>query len=201
MTFKEIQKILKDDGRYYYDTVGSHMQYKHPIKPRKSNFAKTWRRCEKRHIEFNIKTGRVKIEWRKIMKLVYPAIFNLEEDGTYSVEVPDLKGCITQGETLDEAIQMAEDAALGWLLTAVEDMEDLPKPSNINNIKLESENSFTSLLLLDLTTYSQKYGERKSIKKTLSIPVWLNERAEKCGVNFSKILQDALFEKIFIKSK
>lgn len=135
------------------------------------------------------------------MKLVYPACFCLEEDGGYSVEVPDLKGCITQGDTLEEALQMAEDAALGWLLTSVEDGDELPSPSNIQDIKLDGKGSFVSLLLLDLTAYTQKYGARKSVKKTLTIPMWLNERAEKCGINFSKTLQDALITKIIIKSK
>lgn len=135
------------------------------------------------------------------MKLVYPACFYLEEDGGYSVEVPDLKGCITQGDSLEEALQMAEDAALGWLLTSVEEGEELPNPSNIKDIKLDRKDSFVSLLLLDLTAYTQKYGTRKSVKKTLTIPMWLNERAEKCGINFSKTLQDALISKVIIKSK
>lgn len=135
------------------------------------------------------------------MKLVYPACFYPEVDGGYSVEVPDLKGCITQGDSLEEAIQMAEDAALGWLLTSIEDEEELPKPSNIKDIKLEEQDGFVSLLLLDLTAYSQKYSARKSVKKTLTIPLWLNERAEKYGINFSKTLQDALLTKIIIKNK
>ena len=135
------------------------------------------------------------------MKLVYPACFYIEDDGSYSVEVPDLKGCVSQGNSLEEAIQMAEDAALGWLLTSIEDGEELPNPSNIKDIKLDSENGFVSLLLLDLTSYSQKYSSRKSVKKTLTIPMWLNERAEKCGINFSKTLQDALISKIIIKNK
>lgn len=136
-----------------------------------------------------------------MMKLVYPACFYKEDDGGYSVDIPDLKGCITQGDTLEEAIQMAEDAALGWLLTSVENGEELPKASDIKDIKLEYENGFTSLLLLDLGLYSQKYGNRKSIKKTLTLPIWLNEAAEKCNINFSKVLQDALFNIIMLKNK
>lgn len=129
------------------------------------------------------------------MKLVYPACFYKEESG-YSVIVPDLLGCCTQGETLDEAIQMAEDAALGWLLTALEENEKIPEPTEIKNVKLEYENGFVSLLLLDISAYSEKYGSRKSVKKTLTIPAWLNERAERMEINFSKTLQDALIKKI-----
>lgn len=130
------------------------------------------------------------------MKLVYPACFYLEEDGGYSVIVPDLLGCNTQGDTLEEAIQMAQDAALGWLLTAVEENEEFPKPTELKNVKLEEKNGFVSLLLLDLSAYTAKYGSHKAIKKTLTIPVWLNERAEKMQINFSKTLQDALFDKV-----
>ena len=130
------------------------------------------------------------------MKLIYPACFYKEDDGGYSVDIPDLLGCCTQGDNLEEAISMAEDAALGWLLTAVEEGEDIPEASNINDIKLENNNGFKSLLLLDLGAYSQKYGTRKSVKKTLTIPIWLNEKAEKLGINFSKTLQDALLSKI-----
>lgn len=132
------------------------------------------------------------------MKLVYPAIFKQEDIG-YSVVVPDLLGCCTQGDTLEEAIEMAEDAALGWLLTALEENEDIPKASKIKDIDLESEDEFVSLLLLDLSAYSEKYSSRKSVKKTLTIPFWLNERAEKLKVNFSKTLQDALILKVIKK--
>ena len=129
------------------------------------------------------------------MKLIYPAIFKQEDIG-YSVLVPDLIGCCTQGDTLEEAIQMAEDAALGWLLTALEENEKVPEASKINDIKLQDKDEFVSLLLLDLSSYSEKYSSRKSVKKTLTIPFWLNERAERLKINFSKTLQDALISKI-----
>jgi len=133
------------------------------------------------------------------MKLAYPACFYYEEEGGYSVEFPDLKGCITQGSTLEEALEMAEDAALGWLLTALEENEKIPEASNINNIELEDKDEFVSLLLLDLSAYSEKHSSRKSVKKTLTIPFWLNERAERLKINFSKTLQDALILKIIKK--
>ena len=132
------------------------------------------------------------------MKLVYPAIFKEEKIG-YSVMFPDLLGCVTQGDTLEEAIEMAEDAALGWLLTALEENEKIPEATNINDIELEYKDEFVSLLLLDLSAYSEKYSSRKSVKKTLTIPFWLNERAERLKINFSKTLQDALILKIIKK--
>lgn len=130
------------------------------------------------------------------MKLVYPACMYEEDDGSYSVEIPDLKGCCTQGNTLQEALEMAQDAALGWILTSIEDDEEIPQASKIEDIKLENENGFKTLLLLDIDQYTQKYGSKQSVKKTLTIPSWLNKRAEKIGVNFSQTLQDALLNKI-----
>ena len=76
------------------------------------------------------------------MKVVYPACFYKEKDGGFSVQFPDLLGCCTQGDTLEEAIQMAEDAALGWLLTSVENNEEVPKASDIKDVKLENENVY-----------------------------------------------------------
>ena len=130
------------------------------------------------------------------MKLVYPACMYEEDDGGYSVEVPDLKGCCTQGNTLQEALEMAQDAALGWILTSIEDDEEIPEASKIEDIDLENENGFKTLLLLDIDKNTQKYGSKQSVKKTLTIPSWLNKRAEKIGVNFSQTLQDALLSKI-----
>ncbi len=129
------------------------------------------------------------------MKLVYPANFYYEENGGYSVEIPDLLGCVTQADTLEEAMEMAQDAALGWVLTAIEEEEDIPKPSTIEQITLEAE-GFKTLLLLDIDQYTEKYGAKKSVKKTLSIPEWLNRRAEKVGINFSQALQETLLNKI-----
>ena len=89
------------------------------------------------------------------MKLAYPACFYYEDEG-YSVEFPDLKGCITQGDTLEEALEMAEDAALGWLLDELESGIEIPKATKIEDVKLERK-GFVNLVLLDLGTYSEKY--------------------------------------------
>lgn len=131
------------------------------------------------------------------MKVVYPACFYEEEEG-YSVEFPDLPGCITQGDTLEEAMAMAEDAALGWILISLEDGEELPVPSNIKKIKMDKK-GFVSLMLLDLGDYSEKHSENRYVKKTLTIPYWLNEIAERKDINFSKTLQEALIKKTYKK--
>ena len=125
------------------------------------------------------------------MKLVYPAIFSpcLEKDG-YTVTVPDLPGCVTEGDSLADAILMAEDAASGWVLDELEDGNPAPKSSSPESIALEP-GDFISLLALDMDSYAEKYGE-KAVRKNLTIPAWLNTFAEKQHISFSQVLTDAL---------
>ena len=125
------------------------------------------------------------------MKLVYPAIFDPWEDGKgYTVTVPDLPGCTTEGATLADAILMAEDAASGWVLDELEDGKKAPKASNPELVSAPS-GSFVNLLVLDMDAYAEKYGS-KSVRKNLTIPAWLNTFAEQHNINFSQVLQDAL---------
>ncbi len=132
------------------------------------------------------------------MKLIYPACFYPCEEGGFTVIFPDLPGCVTEGDTLSEAVDMAIDAASGWLLDSVENGVT-PKASNIKNIVPdEYENGFVSLISVDLGEYSKKFGN-KAVKKTLTIPAWLNTLAEKENVNFSQILQNALADHLGIK--
>ncbi len=130
------------------------------------------------------------------MKLVYPACFYPDEDGCYTVVVPDLPGCVTEGKDLAEALYMAVDAASGWVLTSLEDGEEIPKASKQNDIKAdEYENGFVNLIVLDMDSYSEKYGS-KAVRKNCTIPAWLNTRAEAANINFSAVLQEALQEKL-----
>ena len=126
------------------------------------------------------------------MKLVYPAVFTPYEDGSegYAVEFPDLPGCVTGGDDMAEAVFMAEDAASGWVLTELEDGNPVPKATAINAVKTE-ENQFASLVALDMDAYAAKYGSN-AVKKTLTIPAWLNTFVEKNGISCSKVLQEAL---------
>lgn len=126
------------------------------------------------------------------MKLLYPAIFIPYKEG-YTVEFPDLPGCITQGDTLEEAFEMAADAASGWILTSIEAGENVPTPSN--HISIPSDGAFFNLIVLDIDAYAKRYSN-KAIKKTLTLPQWLNTLAEKSGINFSKVLQEALKVKL-----
>ena len=127
------------------------------------------------------------------MKLTYPAIFYKDEEGeAYAVEVPDLPGCATGGDTLADAVLMGIDAASGWILGELEDGHPIPQSSEIGDIHPEP-GGFVSLLVLDMDSYTEKYGN-KAVRKNLTIPAWLNTFAEAHNVNFSQVLQDSLTE-------
>lgn len=120
--------------------------------------------------------------------LTYPAIFTFEDD-QYWVEFIDLKGCFSDGKTLSQAMENSKEA-MGLYL---EDLKEYPDCTmNIKDIKLE-ENQFISFITINIEEHRKKY-ENKSVKKTLSIPAWLNTIAEKEHVNFSQLLQKALIE-------
>lgn len=123
------------------------------------------------------------------MLFVYPAIFH-KEDNAYWVEFPDLDGCHTFGSSIPETMEAAQEALAGYLLTLLEQGMPIASPSDISNI--HTEDGFSSLISCDIN----QYKDTKAVKKTLTIPSWLNERAVAMGVNFSQVLQDALLSKI-----
>lgn len=93
------------------------------------------------------------------MKLTYPACFYPceEKKGGFTVEVPDLPGCVSEGDTLAEAILMGTDAASGWVLDELEDGKPVPKASPLESITPDS-GGFVSMLVLDMDAYAEKYG-------------------------------------------
>lgn len=124
-------------------------------------------------------------------KYVYPAVFTKEDVG-YSINFPDIDGCYTQGETLEEGIEMAEDA-LALVLYGMEvSGQEIPKPTPISAIGAEGE-GFTTLIKADTLEYRKMYNG-KSVKKTVTLPEWLNELALKENINFSGVLQEALMK-------
>ncbi|MCM1287184.1 MAG: type II toxin-antitoxin system HicB family antitoxin [Clostridium sp.] len=127
-------------------------------------------------------------------ELFYPAVFQTEDDGGFSVFFPDIDGCNTCGDNLNDAYEMASDA-LGLVLSYMdENNEIIPEPSTPNNLVLD-EGQFVVLIKFNMLEYLKK-NNSKSIKKTLTIPEWLNEEALRCNINFSQALQEVLMEKI-----
>lgn len=123
------------------------------------------------------------------MKYVYPAVFTQEGD-SYSVIFPDLEGCYTCGDDLKDALYMAEDVLAFTLFDYEKSERPIPEPSEISSIKL-SAGEFVNYIVCDTIEYQRQHNN-KAVKKTLSIPEWLNELAVARGINFSQVLQDAL---------
>ena len=127
-------------------------------------------------------------------KLFYPAIFHVADEGGFWITFPDLPECMTQGDNMQEAYEMAADA-LGLALTSrEEEKQEIPSPSGINHIKLNSD-EYCVIIEFDMLAYKKRTNS-KAVKKTLTIPEWLNEEAMTLGINFSQVLQEALMQKI-----
>ncbi|MBR3637790.1 MAG: type II toxin-antitoxin system HicB family antitoxin [Lachnospiraceae bacterium] len=133
----------------------------------------------------------------------YPVIFTATKDekDTYLVYIPDIDG-MTEGHGLFDAIKMARDY-MGCTFFGIED-EKLPKPSEINNVDASksvffddfpNSNSFVSAVDLDLDAY-RKAMNQKAVRRNVSIPAWLDKKAEEAHINVSRVLQEALIEKL-----
>lgn len=136
------------------------------------------------------------------MLSVYPACFYKEKEGGYSVIFPDLDHLSTCGETLENALEMAVDCLAGYLYSAKQEGETVPDPSEMSCIDVneeydEYESAFVNMVAVDVFEYAKKHFE-KSVKKTLTIPSWLNEIAVANNVNFSQVLQSALKEQLHL---
>lgn len=127
-------------------------------------------------------------------RLFYPAVFHKAEEGGFWVTFPDIPECMTQGDDMQEAYEMAVDA-LGLSITSREESgEEIPEASSPETVTAEPD-AFLMVVEFDLMEYRRKHCSR-AVKKTLSIPEWLNEAAMKQGINFSQVLQEALMAKV-----
>lgn len=120
----------------------------------------------------------------------YPAIFTPAEEGGYTVIFPDLEGCFTEGDSLTEALYMAKDALALVLYGYERDGRPIPAPAKQGSFALQ-EGEFVNYVACDTLEYRKMYNN-KAVKKTLTIPEWLNEAAIAMDINFSQVLQDAL---------
>lgn len=127
---------------------------------------------------------------------VYPAVFT-EEDCGYSINFPDLENCFTSAETLGEGIKMANDVLCLTLYEMEQVGQPIPAPSSIRDIRV-NDHEFVNLIACDTVEY-RKFFDNRAVKKTLSIPSWLNDMAERADVNFSATLQAALKQQLHIQ--
>ncbi len=142
------------------------------------------------------------------MLSMYPACFFQESNG-YSVVFPDLNWLSTCGDTFEQAMEMAVECLAGYIHTCQMDGDTIPKPSNLSDInpkaiakELDPEfpvcEAFVNMVSVDVEAYAKEHFE-KSVKKTLTIPIWLNNAAIEKGINFSQVLQEALKAKLHFK--
>lgn len=129
-------------------------------------------------------------------KYVYPAIFTPEDKG-YSVLFPDLEGCYTCGDDLPDAMYMANDVLAFTLYDYEKSGKEIPSPSDTKAFEVTGD-SFVTYIMCDTFEY-HKMNNNKAVKKTLSIPEWLNEMAIEANINFSQVLQNALKEQLHVQ--
>ena len=124
----------------------------------------------------------------------YPAVFQKEEVG-YSVWVPDIEGCVSQGDTFDEAMDYIREA-IGLCMEDFVEKGVIPAASEPCDISVE-KNQFVAVVGFDYDEYQKKFGS-KAVKKTLTVPAWLNTLSERNNINFSQVLQNALKQELKI---
>lgn len=122
-------------------------------------------------------------------RYTYIAFFTKEDDGGYSVRFPQLAGCFTQGDTFQDAMRMAQDAMGLHLYGMEKDGEVIPDPDM--TVRPDGKNEMTVPVTVWMTPIRDEQ-ENRAVKKTLTIPAWLNDAAEQRHVNYSQILQSAL---------
>lgn len=132
------------------------------------------------------------------MKNSYPAILTPDEVG-YVVYIPDFQ-INTEGDTLTEAIEMARDAIGVMGIDMEDDKRELPAPSEMSDVKKESEDAIVTLVDVDFAEYRRK-NDLRVVRRNVTLPSWLNFEAERSGVNVSAILQRALKQELHLSNR
>ena len=121
------------------------------------------------------------------MEYVYPAVFHENEDGSFTITYPDFPGCISEGKSLGNALYMAQSALTQWIEYLSDKKQEMPKATMDVNIDI-SDGEF-----INLVRAAVKDG--RAVKRTVSLPKWLDEKAVESGLSLSRVLQDALMAK------
>ena len=122
------------------------------------------------------------------MTYVYPAVFQANDDGSYTITYPDLPGCISEGKSLENAMYMAQTALAQWIEYHADKKLELPHSSPLQNISVE-KNEFVNLIRVEIK-------DGRAVKRTVSIPKWMDDGAIQSGLSLSRVLQDALSERL-----
>jgi predicted RNase H-like HicB family nuclease len=122
------------------------------------------------------------------VEYVYPAIFHRNEDESYTITYPDLPGCISEGKTLGNAIYMAQSALIQWIGYLTDKKQDIPNASPAKKLKAP-KGDFVNLIRAEVKN-------TQAVKRTVSIPKWMDDKVTQSGLSLSRVLQDALREKL-----
>lgn len=121
---------------------------------------------------------------------VYPALFHSNDDGSFTITYPDLPGCISEGKSLGNAMYMAQSALTQWIEYLADKKQDIPIASNLDSLQAEP-GEFINLIRADIK-------DGRAVKRTVSIPKWMDDRVSETGLSLSRVLQDALRERLNI---
>ena len=116
---------------------------------------------------------------------VYPALFHSNEDGSFTITYPDLPGCISEGKSLGNAMYMAQSALTQWIEYLTDKKQSIPLASNLET----TQDEFVNLIRVEIK-------ENRAVKRTVSIPKWMDDKVIETGLSLSRVLQDALKEKL-----
>ncbi len=122
------------------------------------------------------------------MEYVYPAVFEQNDDNSYTITFPDLPGCISEGKSLGNAIFMAQSALTQWIEYLTDENEDIPTPSDIKSYILDDD-QFITLIRSEMRN-------NQAVRRTVSIPGWLDSKAAEANISLSKVLQEALKDRL-----
>ncbi len=122
---------------------------------------------------------------------VYPAIFHSNDDGTFTITYPDLPGCISEGKSLGNAISMAQSALTQWIEYLTDKKHPIPSASNLADIKI-TQNEFINLIRADIK-------DTRAVKRTVSLPKWMDDMVIEAGLSLSRVLQDALKDRLKVR--
>lgn len=123
---------------------------------------------------------------------VYPAIFHPNaDDGSYTITFPDLPGCITEGKSIGNALYMAQDALRVWLQYTLDEKDPVPAPSGMEQLQ-PAPGEFVNLVRASVR-------DNRAVRRTVSIPQWMDEQVSAAGISLSKVLQEALKERLGVQ--
>ena len=123
-------------------------------------------------------------------KYVFPAVFHANDDGSYTIVFPDLPGCISEGKSLENALYMAQSALTQWVEYLTDCKEAIPEASSSKGISV-AENEFVNLVCADVK-------DNRAVRRSVSIPKWMDEKVAESGISLSRVLQDALKDRLGI---